>query len=239
MKPLRLRRPRAIPSPNIWHWPEVYEQENRAQDADGTLWRAVAEVAPVDSLDVLDVGCGSGFHLPRFAATARSVLGVEPHQPLVDAARERTADLAGVGVRCGFAEDLPLPDRSVDVVHARTAAYFGPGCERSLAEAQRVLRPGGVLVVVDLDGSRSAYGAWMRADLPRYDPAGVERFFDAQGFTLRRVLSRWQLPDRDTLAAVLGIEFSPEVARRALAQTTELHLDVAYRVHWRRSGLAR
>ena len=61
-----------MPSPNIWNWPEVYEQENRAQDATGALWAALSAECPWDGADVLDVGCGDGFHLPRFAATART-----------------------------------------------------------------------------------------------------------------------------------------------------------------------
>ena len=49
--------------------------------------------------------------------------------------------------------------------------------------------------------------AWMRADLPRYDPAAVEAFFDGHGFTLRRVPTVWRFPDRATRDAVLRIEF--------------------------------
>jgi SAM-dependent methyltransferase len=230
-----------VPSPNLWHHPEVYEVENRAHDADGALAAVLAEVAPWDGLDVLDVGCGDGFHLPRFAATAASTTGVEPHPPLVERARRRVAGLAGVRVLAGQAEALPVPGASVDVVHARTAYFFGPGCEPGLREARRVLRPGGVLVVVDLDATRSPYGAWMRADLPRWDAHAPARFFAAHGFTQRSVDTRWVLPSREALEAVLGIEFSPAVAAAALARTPGLTVEVAYRVSWRRTpaGLAR
>jgi len=74
----------------------------------------------------------------------------------------------------------------------------------------------------------------MRADLPRYDPPSVERFFERQGFTLRSVDTEWRFPDRDTLEAVLGIEFSAPVARRAIAATEGLSLPVSYRIHTRR-----
>lgn len=219
----------AIPSPNIWHWPDVYERENRAQDADGVLWAALRAAAPWTGLDVVDVGCGDGYHLPHFAQEARSVVGVEPHPPLVERARQR-----GYAVLRGGAEALPLPDACADVVHARTAYFFGEGCEPGLAEADRVLRPGGVLAIVDLDFTVPPYGDWLRADLPRYDPAAVERFFARQGFTQERVTSTWRFPDRETLEAVLRIEFAPATATRAIAETTGLTIPVGYRLHTRR-----
>ncbi len=219
-----------VPSPNIWHWPEVYEIENRAQDVDGEIWRVLGGVVDWSGRDVVDVGCGDGFHLPRFAATARHVTGVEPHPPLVRRARARVAGLDGVEVLTGSAQRLPLPDASADVVHARTAYFFGPGCEPGLAEADRVLRPGGSLVIVDLDVRQRPYGDWMRVDLPRYDSAEVDEFFACEGFTSRAVETVWRFESRDDLAAVLRIEFSAKVAHRALAEVTGLSVPVGYRV---------
>ncbi|WP_219413291.1 class I SAM-dependent methyltransferase [Pseudonocardia nigra] len=227
-----------IPSPNIWNWPEVYERENAAQDADGAIWRVLREQVPWAGADVLDVGCGDGFHLPVFAAEAASVTGVEPYAPLVERARRRVGGAARV-LQAGAAA-LPLPDASVDLVHARTAYFFGPGCEPGLAEAERVLRPGGAIAIVDLDATVGPYGTWMRADIQRYDPARVERFFERAGFALRRVATVWRFPDRATLEAVLRIEFSPEVADRAIAETAGGTLPVGYRVHVRsKQGLFR
>ena len=237
----RFRSGDVIESPNIWRWPEVYERENAAQDATGALWDTLDELAPHEGADVVDVGCGDGYHLPRFARRARSVLGVEPHGPLVARARERVAGLPACRVEQGSATALPLPDAGVDVVHARTAYFFGPGCEPGLAEVSRVLRPGGVFVVVDLDATRHSYGAWMRASSPRYDPAAAERFFAGHGFSLHRVDTLWRFADRTTLADVLRIEFTPAVAQKAIDGTPGLTLSVAYRVHVRRQpvGLLR
>jgi SAM-dependent methyltransferase len=229
---------RAIPSPNIWNWPDVYEAENRAQDAEGAIWSALREAVPWEGRDVVDVGCGDGFHLPLFTG-GRSVIGVEPHPPLVARARERLAGRPDVRVLEAGAAALPLPDASVDLVHARTAYFFGRGCEPGLAEAQRVLRPGGAIAVVDLDATVPPYGAWMRADLPRYDPAAVEAFFAAQGFTLRRIPTIWRFPDRATRDAVLRIEFGRDVAERAVAATGAVEIPVGYRLHVRRKGLSR
>lgn len=227
----------SIPSPNIWNWPEVYEQENAAQDVDGAIWAVLRTEVPWVGLDVLDVGCGDGFHLPIFAEQARTVVGVEPYPPLVPRARRRVADLPHVQVLEADAAELPLPDASVDVVHARTAYFFGAGCEPGLAEAQRVLRPGGAIAIVDLDATVDPYGSCMRTDLPHYDPVAAERFFLVRGFALRRVSTRWRFPDRATCEAVLRIEFSPGVAERALAAVRDLTIPVGYRVHVRRKAV--
>ncbi|HEX4251722.1 MAG TPA: class I SAM-dependent methyltransferase [Pseudonocardia sp.] len=223
-----------IPSPNIWRWPEVYHRENQAQDPAGAIWQALSEVGDWAGADVIDVGCGEGFHLPLFADTARSVVGVEPYAPLVARAKARTSGLDRVRVIEAGAERVPLPDHCADLVHARTAYFFGPGCEPGLVEADRLLRPGGLLAVVDLDGGHRPYGDWMRADIPHYDPADVERFFARQGFSLRRVRTEWRFPDRATLEEVLAIEFSAPVARRAINSVPGLSLTVGYRIHTRR-----
>jgi SAM-dependent methyltransferase len=230
-----------VPSPNIWRWPDLYELENRAQDTAGAVWDVLRERCDWAGLDVVDVGCGDGFHLPVFAATARSVVGVEPHPPLVRRAEARVAGLTGVRVLTGSAELLPLPSASVDLVHARTAYFFGRGAEPGIAEADRVLRPGGALAVVDLDATCPPYGEWMRDDLPRYDPVDVARFFAEQGFDCRRVLAQWRFEHRADLEAVLRIEFSARVAERAIAATLGLTVPVGYRVHVRRkpAGLLR
>ncbi|MBB5071385.1 SAM-dependent methyltransferase [Saccharopolyspora gloriosae] len=225
--------PRITPSPNIWHWPEVYERENRAQDSTGALWGALRARCDWAGRDVVDVGCGDGFHLEVFAESARSVIGIEPHAPLVERARRRVAGLAGVDVRRAPAQRLPLADASVDLVHARTAYFFGPGCQPGLAEAERVLRPGGTLAIIDLDGSCEPYGKWMRADAPRFDPPAVERFFQLHGFDSEQVRTVWRFDDRAELAEVLGIEFSPKVARRALREVSGCALEVGYRVRIR------
>jgi ubiquinone/menaquinone biosynthesis C-methylase UbiE len=222
-----------IPSPNIWRHPDVYEPENRGVDPDGVLEAAMAARHDWAGQVVLDVGCGTGFHLPRFAARAAGVLGVEPHPGLLAAARRRTRQCPAVQVLPGTAQALPVPDRSVDVVHARWAYFFGPGCEPGLAELARVLRPGGTAFVIDNDATRSTFGRWFRRALPDYDPAAVERFWARQGWHREPLEIHWRQPDRATFETVVRIEFAPALADAILAEHAGSCVDYAVNLYWR------
>ncbi len=223
-----------IPSPNIWDSPGVYEHENEGVDPDGLIETAMRGVRDWCGATVLDVGCGSGFHLPRFAADAAQVIGVEPHPPLLALARRRTHALGNVEVRAGTAQRLPVPDAGVDVVHARWAYFFGPGCEPGLRELRRVVRRGGVAFVIDNDATRSTFGTWFRRGLPEYDPDAVERFWSMQGFERIPLLIRWQQPTRERFEAVVRIEFAPALADEILAEHAGREVDYAVNVFWKR-----
>jgi ubiquinone/menaquinone biosynthesis C-methylase UbiE len=118
--------------------PAVYELENAALDPDDRVFDAMRELAPWAGRTLLDLGCGSGFWLPRYATEAGRVIGVEPDPTLLPLARARPG---GAEVLRGSAEQLPLPDASVDVAHARSAYFFPPDIDAGLAEVRRVLRP--------------------------------------------------------------------------------------------------
>ncbi len=227
-----------IRSPNIWDTPDVYELENRASDRAGVIDTTIDALHPLAGADLLDVGCGTGFHLPRLAARGARVVGVEPHLPLVARARARLTG-AGPGpasavVVAGDAEALPLADDSVDVVHARWAYFFGAGCEPGLAEVARVLRPGGTAFVVDNDVTRSTFGGWFRRSYPAYDLVAVQRFWDRQGFTTERLTIAWTFERREDLEAVVRIELPPAPADEVLAAHDGLTVDYAVALRWRR-----
>ena len=208
----------AVPSPNIWDHPATYEVENRAFDPDGLVYAAMAARASWAGRVVLDLGCGTGFHLPHFAATADSVIGVEPHPDLVALARRRTRAWPTVSVMTGTAQAIPLPDASVDVVHVRWAYFFGPGSEPGLRELSRVVRRGGTAFVIDNDGTRSTFGRWFSLGYPKIDSGAVERFWARHGWTRTPVLTRLAFTSEADLEDVVRIEFDAPSAARILAE---------------------
>ncbi len=191
--------------------------------------------------DVLDLGCGSGFHLPRFAATARTVTGVDPHPGLLSLARRRALrargrnpSLGAVHLAAGTAQNLPLPPGSVDVVHVRWAYFFGPGCEPGLRELDRVARRGAAAFVIDNDPRRSTFGRWFRTGYPNVDPEAVERFWSRHGWQRTAVTTRWEMTTRADLESVVRIEFDPGTADEILAGHQGTSVDYAVNLWWRR-----
>jgi ubiquinone/menaquinone biosynthesis C-methylase UbiE len=193
------------------------------------------ERASWEGRTVLDVGCGTGYHLPRFAVHAARVVGVEPHPGLQRLALRRTRARGNVSVLLGAAQELPLPDASVDVVHARWAYFFGPGCEPGLAELDRVVRRGGTAMVIDNDGARSTFGAWFRRGFPHLpSPEEVERFWAQRGWTRTAVDMGWRFETRADLEAVVRIELPTAVAEEVLRHHEGLEVDYAVNL-WTKS----
>ena len=223
----------AVPSPNIWDHPETYELENRSVDRDGLIETTMRRLADWAGRDVLDLGCGTGFHLPRWAADARSVHGVEPHPGLAAVAARRTRRLANVTVLVGTAQEVPLPPASVDVMQARWAYFFGPGCEPGLRELERVMRRGGTAFVVDNDASRSTWGGWFRRGYPSVDPEEVATFWARHGWRREPLDVEWRFATRAELEAVVRIELDPGLADEVLADHEGTVVDYAVNLWWR------
>ena len=104
---------------------------------------------------VLDLGCGAGLDVllaARQVGLAGQVIGVDMTPEMIALARRHAAGAAVTNVefRLGTIEDLPVEDGSVDVVISNCVASLSPAKDRLLAEAWRVLIPGGRLAVADL-----------------------------------------------------------------------------------------
>lgn len=116
-------------------------------------WRRLAARSLVRPGDrVLDAGCGTGdLALACAEAGAGGVLGVDFAPPMLAHARRKARARAAGGVAFALADAtrLPLPDRSVDVWCAAFVVRNISDLDAALAEAHRVLRPGGRIGVLE------------------------------------------------------------------------------------------
>jgi SAM-dependent methyltransferase len=98
---------------------------------------------------VLDVGCGDGGVPIAFAEAGAQAFGIEPDAASLERARIRAAEHGvEVELRSGFAESLPWPDGSFDLVVLDNVLEHVGDRAGTLAEIHRVLRPGGLVYVV-------------------------------------------------------------------------------------------
>jgi SAM-dependent methyltransferase len=206
-------------APNIGGHPDRYELENRALDEAGHVLAAMGACAPWAEQTIVDLGCGTGYWLRRYAAEAARVIGIEPDPVLRAAAISAAAALPRTEILAGSAERIPLADDSADVVHARFAYFFPPGTDAGLAEVLRVLKPAGRLVVVDNDYRWGEFSRLLAASAtrpPLETAAMVDAWWRDRGATRREVRSRLEFASRADLSAVLHIEFPAETARHWL-----------------------
>jgi len=106
-----------------------------------------AQISPDDA--VLDVGAGTGFLTQGAALVARKVIAIDFSRGMSD---ESIAKLGKgkVEFRIGNVERMQLPDSSVDVVIGNMVLHHCPHPETAIAEMARVLKPGGRVVISDL-----------------------------------------------------------------------------------------
>ncbi len=147
--------------------------------------RAVLDLAATlpPPASVLDVGCGTG-RLLRAAATRwpdARLIGVDPAQGMVDAARQLTP---GATIHRGLAEALPLPDASVDLAVSTISFHHWRDHAAALRELARVVRPGGHFLLADFAPPRVL--SWLTLHRGGLPAAARQRLFTAAGWRIER-----------------------------------------------------
>jgi ArsR family transcriptional regulator len=126
----------------------------RRQIVPGRSWaawaRALGHLLP--ALEVADLGCGEGYLTIEAARFARKVIAVDRSDVVLARAKEAAArrKLKNIDWKRGELEDLPLKDGLVDVALLSQALHHAADPAKALAEAVRVVRPGGRVLVLDL-----------------------------------------------------------------------------------------
>lgn len=98
-----------------------------------------------------DLGCGSGELLARMASKARTVIGVDNAPKMLELAEERFQGDARMSLRIGELSHLPLRDGETDCAVVSLVLHHLARPAEALSEAERILRPGGRIVVAEFD----------------------------------------------------------------------------------------
>ena len=161
--------------------------DERRQLVPGRSWaawsRALGLLLP--ALDVADLGCGEGYLTIEAARWARRVISVDRSREVLTRARALAARrrVANVTWKRGELERLPIADGAVDVALLSQALHHADEPARALAEARRILRPGGRVLLLDL---RPHGETWVRAKLGDrwlgFDDAELTRLLTGAGF---------------------------------------------------------
>ena len=114
-------------------------------------------------LRVADVGCGTGYLAAALAGRVGSLVCVDASPAMLDRARENLVELpAAIDYRLGTIEDLPIDDDDVDAAFAHMVLHHLADTRAGLAEMARIVRPGGLVLAVDLLPHNEA---WMRDEM--------------------------------------------------------------------------
>jgi ubiquinone/menaquinone biosynthesis C-methylase UbiE/DNA-binding transcriptional ArsR family regulator len=172
---------------------------DRRQIVPGRSWaawaRALGHLLP--PLEIADLGCGDGYLTIEAARFAKRVIAVDRSEAALTRAKQLVRRKQSAHAAAGFApiewkkgeiEKLPLKDASVDVALLSQALHHAASPSKALAEAVRILRPGGRVVILDL---RKHGEPWVRERLGDkwlgFDDKELETLMKHAGLTGVRV----------------------------------------------------
>jgi ArsR family transcriptional regulator len=144
---------------------------------------------------VADLGTGTGYLLPILGRHFARVIGVDMNQPMLELARRRVeeAGVANVELREGRLEALPLADGEVDLAVCLVMLHHLEDVPAALAEVARTLKPGGRVLIVELEPyDNERFRVAMADRRPGIEPGQMRDWLREMGF---RAPEFWDLPE--------------------------------------------
>lgn len=131
---------------------DAWEQERSLHTREAGVEQAIVATLGGDLGDLVDVGTGTGRMIELLGPRARSALGLDRNPEMLRLARSRidASGLTSARVQAGDMYALPLPDAACDTLLLHQVLHYADNPAAAIAEAARVLRPFGRLLVIDL-----------------------------------------------------------------------------------------
>jgi ubiquinone/menaquinone biosynthesis C-methylase UbiE len=144
----------------MWDAPELAERYDKVSDLQFESGRRLADMMGIKEGDrVLDVGCGTGrlaLHISKVVGPSGSVIGIDPspHRIRVAEAKLKGPEHGNMSFMLGQGEDLiSLPSGTFDHVYYSSVFHWIGDKAAALAEAMRILKPGGAIGMTTVDRS--------------------------------------------------------------------------------------
>lgn len=176
----------------------------------GRSWQGLAEtmLTLMPPMVIADLGAGEGTFSQLLARRSKKVIAVDNSEKMVEYGQELAAKhgLKNLEYRKGDLEDVPIRDGAVDLAFFSQALHHAQHPDRAVAEAWRILKPGGRIVVLDLLRHTYEEARELYADLwLGFTEVEVTRFLRQAGFKnieTSIVHSEESAPHFETLLAV-------------------------------------
>jgi ArsR family transcriptional regulator len=154
----------------------------------GKSWKGLAEalLRLLPPMVIADLGTGEGAFALLLAERAKKVIAVDSSQKMIEVGREQALrhGVKNIDFRLGDMEELPIRDARVDLVFFSQSLHHALHPERAVAEANRILRPGGRIVILDLAKHRFEEARELYADERLgFSEAELETMLEEAGFT--------------------------------------------------------
>jgi ArsR family transcriptional regulator len=135
----------------------------------GRSWKGIAEalLKLMPPMVIADLGAGEGTISQLMAQRAKRVIAIDNSEKMVEFGSElaRKHNIANLEYRLGDIEDVPIRGGTVDLAFLSQALHHASHPERAIAEARRILKPGGRIAVLDLNRHHFEEAREMYADL--------------------------------------------------------------------------
>jgi ArsR family transcriptional regulator len=137
-----------------------------------------------------DLGCGTGQMAATLAPFVARVIAVDGSAEMLQAAKRRLRDVENVETRRGDLEALPIDAATLDAAVLVLVLHHLPAPEAVLAEAARALKPGGRVMIVDMQAhDREEYRQQMGHVWLGFAEDQLQRWMRAAGFTQTRIVA--------------------------------------------------